>query len=133
MGQEHNPPTDVLRPEYDFSDGMRGKHFTMDQDGDDVVVVTFEWRIDGSAENLTQHGVSFDEATTLYGSPFEVTIPDPDHSAGDNRFLSLGLSRANRLIVMAYAEQEGGNLIVHARQAAPAECRSYESGTKSED
>jgi uncharacterized DUF497 family protein len=59
-----------------------------------------------AAENLRKHGVSFQEATTLFGDPFEVTIPDPDHSEGEARFLSLGLSTANRILVVGYTERD---------------------------
>jgi len=54
--------------------------------------VEFEWDPDKAAENAAKHGVHFVEASTIFGDPLEVTIPDPDHSVGEARFLSLGLS-----------------------------------------
>jgi hypothetical protein len=95
--------------------------------------VEFEWDPGKAAENLRKHSVGFREATTVFGDPLEVTIPDPDHSEGENRFLSLGFSAASRLLVVAYTERQGKTRIIHAREATPKERRSYESGTKSEN
>ena len=91
----------------------------------------FEWDPDKAAENLAKHGVDFVEASTVFGDPLEVTIPDPEHSTGEARFLSLGLSADNRLLVVAYTEREGTIRIIHARAAAPKERRTYGSGEKS--
>ncbi|PYV15068.1 MAG: hypothetical protein DMG21_16185 [Acidobacteria bacterium] len=60
-----------------------------------------------------------------------ITIPDPDHSEGEARFLSLGMSTADRLLVVAYTEREGKIRIIHARMVAAKERRAYESGKKS--
>ena len=60
----------------------------------------FDWDPIKAAENLKKHRVAFPEAATLFGDPLEVTIPDPDHSEGEARFLSLGMSTANRLLVV---------------------------------
>ena len=92
----------------------------------------FEWDAAKAAANAKKHGVGFPEATTIFGDPLEHTIPDSDHSEGEARFLSLGLSVAGRLLVVAYTERGGKIRIVHAREATPRERRLYESGTKSE-
>lgn len=92
----------------------------------------FEWDPDKAAENLKKHGVGFPEATTVFADPLELTIRDPDHSDGEARFLSLGMSTANRLVVVAYTEREDKIRIIHARVAAPKERRAYESGKKSQ-
>lgn len=93
----------------------------------------FEWDAGKAAENLKKHGVGFPEATTVFGDPLEVTIPDPEHSEGEARFLSLGLSAEKRLLVVAYTEREGRTRIIHARVAAPKERRTYESAQKPQD
>jgi Ribonuclease toxin, BrnT, of type II toxin-antitoxin system len=54
-------------------------------------IVEFEWDPEKAASNLNKHGVAFTEAMTIFGDPFEVTIPDPDHSDDEFRFLSMGL------------------------------------------
>jgi len=94
--------------------------------------VEFEWDPEKAAENLKRHGVDFVEASTIFGDPLEVTIPDPNHSDGEARFLSLGLSVEARVLVVAYTEREGKIRIIHARVAAPKERRTYESGQQSE-
>ena len=92
----------------------------------------FEWDPAKAAANLTKHGVTFSEASTIFGDPFEVTIPDPAHSEGEARFLSLGLSVESRLLVVAYTERAGRIRIIHARLAAAKERKAYESGRQSE-
>lgn len=87
----------------------------------------FEWDPEKAAANLKKHGVGFAEAMTVFGDPLEITIPDPDHSKGEKRFLSLGMSATQRLLVVAYTERQGKTRIIHAREAAPKERRHYES------
>jgi uncharacterized protein len=89
--------------------------------------VEFEWDPDKAVENLKKHGVDFVEASTVFGDPLEVTIPDPAHSEGEARFLSLGLSATDRVLVVAYTERKGSIRIIHARVAQPKERRAYES------
>ncbi|HEY7390704.1 MAG TPA: BrnT family toxin [Bryobacteraceae bacterium] len=91
----------------------------------------FEWDSAKGESNLEKHGVSFAEAITVFGDPLEVTIPDPDHSEGEFRFLSLGRSARGRLLVVAYTEREGRIRPISAREAAPKERRNYESGQSS--
>lgn len=73
----------------------------------------FTWDPDRAAENLRKHGVDFVEASTIVGDPLEVTIPDPEYSEGEGRFLSLGQSTDARLLVVAYTEREGTIRIIH--------------------
>jgi len=61
----------------------------------------FEWDPDKATANAKKHGVEFAEAMTVFGDPLEVTIADPDHSEGEFRFLSLGVSATGRLLVVA--------------------------------
>jgi uncharacterized DUF497 family protein len=93
--------------------------------------VEFEWDATKAASNIATHGVSFPEAMTVFGDPLEITIPDPIHSSDEARFLSIGLSEAGRLLVVAYTEREGRIRIISARQAAPSERRHYESPKRS--
>lgn len=88
----------------------------------------FEWDPDKDTANRKKHGVNFAEAMTVLGDPLELTIPDPEHSEGEARFLSLGMSDANRLLVVSYTERQGKVRIIHAREAAPKERREYDSG-----
>ena len=87
----------------------------------------FEWDPEKAAANLKSHGVEFSEAMTVFGDPLELTIPDPDRSEGELRFLSMGLSTAGRLLVVAYTERERRTRIINAREATRKERKQYES------
>ena len=88
----------------------------------------FEWDAVKAASNLDKHGVSFAEAITVFGDPLEMTIPDPDHSLEEFRFVSMGRSTVGRVLVVAYTEREGRVRVISAREATPTERRRYESG-----
>ena len=87
----------------------------------------FEWDPDKAAANVEKHGVEFSEAMTVFGDPLELTIADPDHSEGEVRFLSIGVSAAGRLLVVAYTEREGRTRIINAREPTRTERKQYES------
>lgn len=87
----------------------------------------FEWDPEKAAANATKHGVEFSEAMTVFGDPLEAMITDPDHSEGEQRFLSIGLSSENRLLVVAYTERAGRTRIISAREASAQEREHYES------
>ena len=86
----------------------------------------FEWDTDKARSNAEKHGISFAETMTVFGDPLEVTIPDPDHSEGEARFLSLGRSEQGRLLVVSYTEREGRIRLISAREAEPRERKTYE-------
>ena len=88
-----------------------------------------EWDPDKERSNLERHGVDFTEAATVFGDPLELTISDPDHSVGEFRFLSIGHSVRNRILLVSYTEREERIRIISARTASPRERRQYESGT----
>ncbi len=94
------------------------------------MVVQFEWDPAKAARSLAKHGVSFDEASTVFGDPLAATILDPQHSAGEPRFVTIGLSTSRRLIVVAHAEREDRIRIISARRATRRERRTYESETQ---
>lgn len=87
----------------------------------------FEWDPEKAIANAKKHGVEFAEAMTVFSDPFEVTISDPDHSEGEQRFLSIGMSTARRLVVVAYTERAGRTRIINARDANAQEQKPYES------
>ena len=88
----------------------------------------FEWNPSKEQSNVEKHGVDFTEAATVLGDPLELTIADPDHSVEEFRFLSMGLSSLNRILVVSYTERGERIRILSARVAAPKERRQYESG-----
>ena len=65
----------------------------------------FEWDPKKAESNFRKHGVGFDEASTVFGDPLSLLMPDPDHSLGEERHLVLGLSNRHRLLVVAFAER----------------------------
>lgn len=90
------------------------------------MALRFVWDLRKAAANERKHGVSFQEATTVFDDPLSVTIPDPDHSLDEQRFLLLGLSNRRRLIVAAHAERGDAIRIISARRANRRERQTYE-------
>lgn len=86
----------------------------------------FEWDAHKAEGNLKKHQVSFGEATTLFSDPLSLTIPDPDHSAGEERYIDIGRSEKGRLLVVAYTERGAIIRIISCRKATPKERRHYE-------
>ena len=87
----------------------------------------FEWDQHKADLNLKKHGVSFEEATSVFADSLSITISDPDHSASEARFLDLGLSHRNRLLVVSYTERGEIIRIISARRASRAEQKVYEN------
>lgn len=86
----------------------------------------FEWDPAKAGANLAKHGVSFEEAVTVFGDPLSLSMPDPSHSEEEERFLVLGASTAHRLLVVAYAERPPRTRIISARKATRRERNEYE-------
>lgn len=89
----------------------------------------FQWDSDKASSNAQKHGVSFEEAVTVFGDLLAVTISDPDHSIGEFRFLTTGISRLQRLLVVSHTERGNEVRLISARLATRSERKSYESGT----
>jgi uncharacterized DUF497 family protein len=88
----------------------------------------FEWDRAKATANLSKHGVSFEEATSVFGDPLATTVADPAHSVGEVRFLTTGLSNQRRIIIVWHADRADRVRIIGARPATPRERRTYESG-----
>lgn len=65
----------------------------------------FEWDPNKAESNARKHGVTFDEATTAFGDPLALLMPDPDHSTDEQRYVVLGMSNRQRLLVVVFAER----------------------------
>ena len=87
----------------------------------------FEWDPNKAAENLKNHGISFDEASSVFGDPLATTIDDPDHSIDEFRFLTIGFTKSQRIIVVSHTEREGSIRIISAREPTPRERKQYET------
>jgi uncharacterized DUF497 family protein len=88
----------------------------------------FEWDPAKAAENLAKHGVSFEEAATVFRDGLSQTGQDPDHSIGEERFVTFGVSTSGRLLVVAHTERGDTIRIISAREATPGERTIYEEG-----
>lgn len=89
-------------------------------------MLRFDWDPSKAKSNEAKHGVGFAEAATAFGNPLSITIPDPERSVGEARFVLVGLSYLGRLVVVAHAETPDSIRIISARLATKAERRSYE-------
>jgi uncharacterized protein len=85
-----------------------------------------EWDPAKAAENLRKHGISFTEAATVLGDFLAVTVPDPDHSATESRYITIGMSNRRRLLMVAHAERHERIRIVSARKLTHNERRACE-------
>ena len=88
----------------------------------------FTWDPKKSASNLRDHKVTFEEASSVFGDSLAITFDDPDHSEGESRILTFGLSEQGRLLVVSHTERRGIVRIISARRATRAERRIYEEG-----
>ena len=86
----------------------------------------FEWDADKAFANERKHGVSFEEASTVFQDPLASTIYDPDHSVDEDRYLSLGQSGKNRLLVVSFTDRDDSIRIISARAASRRERKKYE-------
>jgi uncharacterized DUF497 family protein len=87
----------------------------------------FEWDALEATANLRKHGVSFDEARTVFDDEEALWRPDDGLSVGEERFILLGLSAKLRVLVVVHCEREGGDVIrlISARKADPSERAQY--------
>jgi len=88
----------------------------------------FEWDDRKAAANEKKHGVSFHEAATGFGDPLAITFADPDHSENERRYVTFGMSRVDRLLVVAHADRERRIRIISARTMTRHERKIYEEG-----
>lgn len=88
----------------------------------------FEWEEYKATANVRKHKVSFEEAATVFEDDLSLTGRDPDHSVGEHRFITFGLSSNKRVLLVAHTERSGKIRIISARPATRAERKIYEEG-----
>jgi uncharacterized DUF497 family protein len=88
----------------------------------------FGWDENKVAANLSKHGVSFDEAKTVFDDPLYVDFYDPDHSYEEHRYIIMGQSRNGRLLIVSYTERDDMIRLISAREATRRERVTYEEG-----
>jgi uncharacterized DUF497 family protein len=93
------------------------------------VALNFEWDSNKAKSNLGKHGVRFEEASTIFGDPRSLTIPDPMHSDLENRFIALGTSHRGKLLVVVHTERGDDIRVISARVASRRERPNYEEST----
>jgi len=88
----------------------------------------FEWDENKAKENIRNHQISFEEAATIFKDPFSITIFDPDHSIGEDRYVDIGCSSTGRVLIVVYTERGQNIRIISCRKTEPNERRKYEEG-----
>ena len=86
----------------------------------------FKWDQQKARSNEDKHGVSFVEACTVLDDDFASTVRDPDHSEGETRYLTFGVSASGRALVVAHTDRGESIRIISARAMTPRERRAYE-------
>ena len=86
----------------------------------------FEWDLQKAAKNLAKHGVSFEDAATVFGDPLGRIESDPRHSLSEERFVLVGLSRGQRFLAVMFADRRDAIRLISARRATRRERREYE-------
>jgi len=94
------------------------------------VALRFEWNPGKAAGNLAKHGVSFEEAATVFGDPLGRIVDDPRHSVDEPRQALLGRSERQRLLVVMFTVRGKAIRLISARRATPRERREYEEGER---
>jgi len=88
----------------------------------------FEWDVDKAEKNLKIHKITFEEASSVFYDPLAITGIDPDHSIGEERMITFGLSLSGRLLVIAHTDRDESIRIISARKATLKERKIYEEG-----
>lgn len=92
-----------------------------------IRAMLFDWNEEKAKSNLVKHGVSFDEATSIFDDPLFLTFADPEHSLQEQRFLIMGESVRGRLLVVSYTERKNTIRLISARPVTRKERKVYES------
>ena len=91
--------------------------------------LNFQWDENKARTNLVKHGVSFEEAATVFGDALSLSIPDPAHSQWEDRFIILEMSHKGKLSVVVHTERGDSIRLISARRASRRERNSHEEST----
>ena len=94
------------------------------------MALTFEWDSRKASSNLSKHGVSFEVAATVFGDLSSLTIPDPDHSVMERRFITMGRAFDGKLLVVVHTDRGDNIRIISARGASRRERKLFEEEIK---
>ena len=89
--------------------------------------IAFEWDEDKNQTNISKHGISFEEAQTVFYDENALLIDDPDHSDAEDRFILIGISASLRLLVVCHCYRQADKVIriISARKATKSESKQY--------
>ena len=90
--------------------------------------LTFEWDLRKARSNFAKHGVGFEEASTIFSDPLSLTIPDPEHSETEERYVTMGTAFTGKLLVVVHTDRGDNIRIISARRASRRERKGYEKG-----
>ena len=88
----------------------------------------YEWDPEKAERNVRDHGVSFEEAATVFLDPLAMTYPDPDHSDEEDREITIGYSTKQRLLFVSHVQRRNRTRIISAREATRRERKQHEEG-----
>lgn len=91
-------------------------------------MLKFEWDTAKAIANTSKHGVSFEEAASIFGDSLAITFPDPDHSEGESRMLTFGVSQEGHLLAVVHTDRRHTVRIISARKTTRRERGIYEQG-----
>jgi hypothetical protein len=94
--------------------------------------VVYEWDAEKAKANLRKHDVSFEDAATVFLDPLALTFPDPDHSGGEKREITIGHSARHRVVFVSHCQRGNRMRIISARKATRGERKQYEEGIDKE-
>ena len=93
----------------------------------------YEWDPEKAKRNLREHGVSFEEAATVFRDPLAMTYSDPDHSDEEDREITIGYSTNRRLLFVSHVQRRDRTRIISAREATRRERKQHEEGNGEEN
>ena len=100
---------------------------TAEENNPEIRAAIKRWDATKAKSNAKKHGVTFGEALTTFADPLALTYRDEEHSLDEERFLTVGRSKRQRLLVVAHRESEQGHMrIISARLATAKEIRDHE-------
>ncbi len=120
--------SDALHTQRSFTRTIHdgGDHYLM-------MDIIFEWDEEKALTNFLKHGVSFDEASTIFADERSLTLYDEMHSTYEDRYIDIGISVSNRLLIVVYTEREERIRIISVRSATANERRQYEQREEQSD
>jgi len=95
--------------------------------------VIYEWDPEKAKRNLREHGVSFEEAATVFLDRLAMTYPDPDHPDEEDREITIGYSASQRLLFVSHVQRRNRTRIISAREATRRERKQHEEGNGEEN